>query len=457
MKTKGSLLRCSVPLPLINNPAASVLAVLFALFFSFSSTAQCLPVPAQITCPVSGATALVNNDNIGTGITKSHTGTASFSNLTMNGGTLVVCGTLNLASFTFNSGTIYIAQGGTLNVNTSASIVFGANSTIYNYGTVYFASSIVTGSNNLVMNCLPTSHFSIPFNQFVLQGPNSYLVNNGWFNSNYFIVQSTNSASPVCSGPGSSIVTGILINQFANSFTSPSGTSCIQITNSIINSQQMTTNPSVNICYMAGSVSVSGSANFGNATVNSNCASCSVALPVGISGASANCYNGLVTMQWITDSEPNCGVYKVQMTSNGTDFHDAAEVQCQGASLAPREYNCEITGGSLTAFDYLRVKRSDPSGYETFSGLLQVDCSEGSSVNIYPTFITDEVITVKASDRIIAITMFSMDGRTIQQFDIEQNLKEISLNIGEHTAMGQYLLSVETETIRVDRLLRVAH
>lgn len=443
----------------VNRPFAHLIAgcvlLVSVLLYSGHAAAQCIAAPAPVSCAVPGATPLANGDNITAGITKVVTGTSTFSGITLNGGTLIVCGTLNLSNITFTSGTIYVTAGATLNVNVSTSVVFGSNCTIYNFGTIYFGGSIVTGSNNLIMNCVSTAFFNIPFNQFVLQGPNTTFVNYGMFNSSFFIVQSTNSPNPVCSGAGSVITTGIMINQFSNAFTSPSGESCIQITNQIINSQPMTATPNVNICYIAGSVSISGSPNFGSATVNNNCPSCSVALPVGITDVSGDCYNSSISLRWVTQQEEDCSTYKIQLSADGIEFIDAADVPCQGTGNTAQEYYCELPNGSVTALDYVRVKRTDLNGNSDYSNAIALDCSVGSQVDIYPTFLVDPFITVKSNERIIAIVLYGMDGRIVRSFDIDQDQKKVLLNVGEDTAVGQYLLHIETENTRVDKLLKI--
>ena len=51
--------------------------------------------------------------------------------------------------------------------------------------------------------------------------------------------------------------------------------------------------------------------------------------------------------------------------------------------------------------------------------------------------------------------MYSMDGKVVQQFHVDGNQKEIVIEIGHQVAIGQYLLTVLTESTRVDKLLRI--
>ncbi len=391
-----------------------------------------------------------------TGNTYTVTGVLNISNLTMSGGTLVICGTLNLANLTFNSGSIYIAQGAFFNyTNGSTALVMGANSNIYNFGTTTFACSIVTGANNVIYNCLVTSVFSTPFNQMIVQGPNTFFVNNGAFTSSFFIVQSTNATDPVCSGPGSSISTNTMINQFANAFSSPDGPSCIQITQNIINSQPMTASANVNICYNSGSVSIIQGPDFGSATISNPCVSCSIVLPNGIVSTSAECDDLKIQVNWLTDAEPTGAVYDVQQSEDGNSFIDVAQVICEGPTNEPQSYSTEIPTTYSTGNGYIRLKRTSETNETTYSPLLTVDCSKDPGITIYPTMVTGSEVNILATEPIESIVMYSMDGKIVERFET-QNKKEVVISIDNSVAIGQYLLTVKTRNTRVDKLLRLA-
>lgn len=429
------------------------LLLLVFLSSCFEANSQCLAPPAPLNCPIAGSIPVAEGMTLTAGNTYTVTGVSNITNLTMSGGTLVICGTLNLANFTFNSGSVYVAQGGLFNyTNGGMALVMGANSNIYNFGTVTFASSIVTGANNIIHNCLITSVFTTAFNQMIVQGPNTYFINNGSFASSFFIVQSTNAANPVCSGPGSSIVTNTMINQFANAFNSPSGPSCIQITQNIINSQPMTASTNVNICYNAGSVNVIQGPAFGAATISNPCVSCSVVLPTGIVSTTAECNDLKIQVNWLTDSEPTGAVYDVQHSEDGSSFKDVAQVVCEEATPEPQSYSTEIP---VTGNGYIRLKRTSETNETTYSQLLSVDCSDNPEITIYPTMVTGSEVTILATEPIESIVMYSMDGKMVQQFEAEDK-KEVVISINNSVAIGQYLLTVKTRNSRVDKLLRLA-
>lgn len=426
-------------------------------FFSPIVFGQCLTPPPAITCPVAGGISLTEGMVLTAGNTYVVTGTQNIGNITMSGGSLVICGTLNLANLTFNSGTINISPGGNFNyTNGTTALVMGANSNIVNYGNVNFSSSIVTGANNTIFNSSINSVFQIPFNQMVVQGPNTFFINNGVFNSSFFIVQSTNSAGVICSGNGSVITTNTMINQFNNAFTTPVGASCIQIFQQIINSQPMTSTSNVNICYQNGSVNVIQGPNFGSATINNGCTTCSIPLSVQIKGAKAVCEQEKIRIEWQTDHEPTPCTYTVQHSEDGILFSDFSVQENTFLSTQAMDYSAELTLDGIPEPEYFRVCRIAPDNSILYSETLTVDCAPAGALSIYPTMVTGEEITVVSNEVISHIILYAMDGKCVQVFPVSDK-RETILRLNPSVANGHYLLSVQTKTMRVDKLLRIAH
>lgn len=416
---------------------------------------QCLPVPPAITCPVAGGIPLTEGAVLTAGNTYVVTGTQTINSITMSGGSLVVCGTLNLANITFNSGTINVSPGGVFNyTNGSIAVVMGANSNIYNYGTVNFNCSIVTGANNVIYNCTIGSVFSTPFNQMVVQGPNTYFVNNGVFTSSFFIVQSTNSPGVICSGAGSVIVTNTMINQFNTAFLSPDGPSCIQIVSQIINSQSMTNTPNVNVCYQNGVVNFIQGPAFGSATLNPGCSTCAIPLPVTFTSAKATCYDEKIQIEWNTQSEPTPCLYAVEVSDDGSQFNDVTTLETSTTSTDAIAYSAELNLNGIAKPEYLRVRRTAPDNNSVYSPVLTVECSEDAQLSIYPTMVTGNEINVICNEPISEIVLYSVEGKRVQVFPVPDK-REFVITLNEDIALGQYVLTVQAKTVRVDKLLRI--
>lgn len=416
---------------------------------------QCLPVPPAVTCPVAGSIPLTEGAVLTTGNTYVVTGVQNINSITMNGGSLVICGTLNLANITFTSGTIQVSSGGVFNyTNGSVAVVMGANSNIYNYGTVNFSCSIVTGANNVIYNCTTSSVFSTPFNQLVVQGPNTFFINNGIFTSSYFIVQSTNSPGVICSGNGSVIVTNTMINQFNNAFSSPNGPSCIQIISQIINSQSMTNSANVNICYQSGSVSVFQGPAFGSATLNPGCSTCAIPLPVTFTSAKATCYDEKIQIEWNTQSEPTPCLYAVQASDDGAQFSDVTTLETTATSTNAIAYSTELNLNGAAKPGYLRVRRTSPDNTNAYSPVITVDCPEEAQLSIYPTMVTGDGINIICNEPISEIVLYSVDGKRVQVFPVPDK-REFVITLNKDIALGQYVLTVQAKTVRTDKILRI--
>lgn len=403
-------------------------------------TAQCLTAPASPPCNPAGSTALVNNDIVAAGQIKTVNGTSVFSGLTVSGGTLIVCGSLTISSFVFNSGVIIVNPGATMQINPSMAIVFGNNSSIYNFGNFTIAGSIVTGQNNIIYNVSTGSVFTVAFNQLVLQGPNTYLINNGIFNSSFFIVQATNSPGPVCSGIGSAIQTNIMINQFANAFTSPNGPSCINIVQWIINSQPMTSTPSVGICYLASNVSIVGSANFGNATVNNNCPSCGVLLPLRIKNFTGLCENGLVSLKWSSETTENIKRFEIEQSDNGTDFTVIGSVPVEGGNEPGAFTYNFVSDRPESSILYYRIRQIDNNNNAYYSNLVSTSCEITDAVII--SDLVNGVIKISTPKKIESISIYDMSGKTIKE-EVLNNETNVRFN-HELLARGFYILRLKT-------------
>jgi len=430
-------------------PGLMRFCLMFALLVpAIFASAQCLPAPSAPVCNPPGFLALGNNDNVGSGQTKVITGGVTYSNLTMNGGTLIVCGDLTVNAFTFNSGTIYIRSGASLTINVSSAMSFGSNCSIYNYGQFTTTASIVTGSNNIIYNCLASSVFNVLFNQLIIQGPNTYLVNNGIVNTGYFIVQSTNSLSPVCMGSGASINMNILINQYANSISSPSGASCIRINTQIINSQPVTSSADLYICYQSGSVSIIGAPNFGNATVSSSCTSCSVALPVELASFTGTCADNVARLEWVTASEINCDHFAVERSADGLTYETAGTVRGQGNSNVLSTYTFEdaLPHSDLS---YYRLRQVDFSGESVYFPPVSVSCDPSGPVS----FASDQSLvhgfTISAKGGVKNIVVSDLKGSIVSRIDCYGNeINTISL---EDVSTGIYILTIYTVPGAVER------
>jgi hypothetical protein len=438
MQTRPALYSPALPrkLYLKSNLFFSVLLV----FISFRSASQCISFPAFPGCSPAGAITAVSGATVNSGQTHVFSGTGTFASLTLNGGKLIVCGTLTLSSIAVSSGTIFVQQGAVLTVsNGGSALAFGANTCIFNYGKIDFKMSIVTGASNLLVNCLPTSVFLVAFDQFVLQGPNTYLVNNGFFNSSYFIVQGTNSANPVCLGTGSILQTSIMINQYTNSIYTPLGSAaCVNVTNMVINSNTVTATIGTNICIPASLNVVSGP-NWGNATMMTSCTGCIVLLPVELLSFSGWMEEGTAVLNWETLSErDNCN-FILQRSVDGLSYTTISTFN--GAVNSDQRLHYQAIDNTIEPgyIYYYRLKQVDCSGKHTYSNVIDLSTNSDikDKVTVIPNPAYDHITILNSAGSIETVELYNAMGELIMRKDFC-----LTLDLSDY-APGIYYLKLE--------------
>jgi len=422
------------------NGVKAIFILLLFLLLSHKQKAQCFSSPVISSCNPAGSIVLVNNDVVAAGQIKTLNGGASYNTLTMNGGTLIVCGTLTLNSITFNSGVFIVNPGGSVLITPGLATVFGANSIIFNFGNFTITGSIVTGQNNIIFNCSTNAVFNVAFNQLVIQGLNTYVINNGILTCSYFIVQPTNSPNVVCSGIGSAIITNIMINQYANAFTSPVGPSCINILQQIINPQPMTTTSNVEVCYIAANVSVISGPNFGSATVDNNCPSCAVLLPLTLISFNSFCSDGKVNLNWISENEKNTSRFEIEKSHNAVDFIKVGQIPAMQNTNFINSYNYEFQSDmSDKSLQYIRLKQFDNNNDFSYSPIITISCNSEIELELFPSYNTGNYVNIMCRRGLQLVDIFDAAGRLIKNTTFN-NEKFSTIFFDETIADGVYIV-----------------
>ena len=251
---------------------------------------QCLVAPAPPACTGTEALA-VNGESLNTGITKWLYGApAVFDNLTINGGTLIVCGNLTIDKFTFNSGTLFVLPGAGFviggGIGTTLQLQGGCY--VYNYGAITSYRSVAldnahvsAAQPNVFINAGASSVLDISFNWFVINNPYSWFVNNGNAAFHGIITDPLASAGSVCLGDKSQTYQTVLINNAANTYATPSGLSCLSVNEHSYLCDRITADPGLNACLSTAHITDSScmvshgkQKAWGSAYVMKNCATC---------------------------------------------------------------------------------------------------------------------------------------------------------------------------------------
>src|SRR5262245_17789167 len=105
----------------------------FCLVNLFDAKSQCAAPLAEPTATCGTGTPLADGANIATGETHFFSGTnGMFSNISLSGGTLLICGSATITNVNFNSGKILVALGGSVVFNGNFNV--GNNVSFYNEG-----------------------------------------------------------------------------------------------------------------------------------------------------------------------------------------------------------------------------------------------------------------------------------------------------------------------------------
>ncbi|MFT3822762.1 MAG: hypothetical protein QM731_02535 [Chitinophagaceae bacterium] len=325
------------------------------LIISFSAYSQCTSPSAPPVIACGTGTALVDGASINTGeIYNASSGT--YSNITLNGGTLVLCGNVSFNSLNFNSGTMLINAGTTINF--PGSFNAGNGNRFYNFGNVSFSSIVnVTGSNTVVYNAAGAT---ITMNSSLTILNDGLLINNGTISAGIVFL---NGGAHVCLGPGSQSNIESLFNNEANSVTVPTGTACVSYTNTFNGNAPISSTSNLHVCELPGAAAPDPVA-MGSATFTANCASCNVLLPLKLLSFKAKQSGSNVGLEWKTTDEENVRSFIIEQSKNGQSFEAIGEVT---ANNKPSTYSFTT---SIDADAYFRLKMTDIDGKFTYSQVI---------------------------------------------------------------------------------------
>lgn len=283
-----------------------------------SIVSACTPVPAGGPCGV-GVAQATTGVSIGTGQTYWYSATGTLGSLTMNGGTLRICGALTLSALTFTSGSIFIEPGGSLTVNGTGTINLNGSCTIVNRGSCVINRSVTMQSaNNLIANEGSNAVFNMNNANYTLtlNSMTSRFVNTGTASIRTITINNAPTGG-ICLGFNSTTLVNSLTNNASNSMAAPNGFACLRITGSSVLNNSLTNNSSLNVCRATGST-VSGGGGFGSAVVTLNCGGCAPQPAV-----NDNC-PGVVVTNSFNDTANASGTYPIGVTEVVWTATDAA-------------------------------------------------------------------------------------------------------------------------------------
>lgn len=381
--------------------------------------AQCLTAPVFIGCSPATSSSLIDGEVVNVGNIRTVNGTSNFSNITVNGGQLIVCGNLTLSNLTVNSGTIFINTGGTLNCNGGSNVILGSGTNFYNNGTSLFSAHFILNANVTVIN---NGIMSTPFNYIIIQGLNTYLVNNSELTSGGFMAWLPSSPACLCLGDGSATTTNYFYNKTTNSVAVPIGRACLNVRQYASNDNIVTSDSGLDVCIPSG-ISYNGLPNWGAANLINNCNGCSIVLPIELVSFDGYINDKKAFLNWKTVSETDNCNYKVERSTDGSVFNAIDSVNGAVNSMSPISYQIIDNTIEANVIYYYRLKQEDCDGGHSYSQIIYLYFEESTfDVEFIKTTVIDQTIEINNSNLIQHITVLNSLGQFIFSVSTTTNI-----------------------------------
>lgn len=240
--------------------------LLFSCFlYSFPGICQHLKLPVS-NMSENRYEPITDNTTLTKGQTRCFSGTGILTDITIDGGTLLIVGKVKIKKLTIKKGNILIAQKGSAIL---PSLEFNGKSALINYGSVIFTGNVsLNQSNNYIINESSDSRMNWGSAKFSFGGKNSTFINNGTTDIGTLIVDSKN--GKIFLGPNSLTNIVNLVNNYGNRVYIPKGIAKLSQTGFAQLSQSLTSSPNLIVCPGPDSdirTASASSGGYGNANV----------------------------------------------------------------------------------------------------------------------------------------------------------------------------------------------
>lgn len=446
--------------------------LLLCVLFSLDGFAQCLTPLSPPDC--TGTEPLVTDgDIVAGGTTKWYYGaTATLNSVTIDGGTLVVCGNLTIDKFYITTGKIFIRPGGRLVIGSGigSGLQFKGDCAIYNYGTCEIQRNLslenpasVT-TPNIIMNVLSSSVFLMSNQYFVINNAYSWFVNNGRAEFWGIITDQQSVAGSVCLGNASTTKMAILINKTANTYTVPNGNACVNVLQQSEFYGQLTANATLLACLGSSHVSSTSCIPFGchpnywgAAQVFTNCSGCAalmIALPVGfISFNAAANENGSNRLEWKTSDKMNDGVFTILHSTDGETFMPFDSISVNKSNLNNTDFTF-FDQYPLQKMNYYMIRYTNiQTGTSFNSKIVKIISKIKTGFNLYPVPFYDKFfINYERGTTPQKVLLKDVLGRNIPiRYKLNPSSFTIEVMALDKLQPGLYIIHLQTDKSMIAR------
>jgi hypothetical protein len=368
---------------------------------------QCLTAPSVAAC--TGTEPLIADGNtLNTGITKWYYGASTtFNSLTLNGGTLIVCGNLTIDKFFMDSGKIFIQPGGRFVIGNGIGygLALKGNSYLYNYGTLEVRRNLSLENGwtsptkpNVLINATRTAVFKMSNQYFVINNAHSWFVNKGKADFHGLITDPQAMPGSVCLGRGSETIMTVLYNKVKFSYIAPEPYACLSVSEFSQIWDTLTNNPYINVCLGATHKTDSScrpwgcKPSWGLANLFRGCGACNSIQVLS---------NNFISFSGEQNPNGNMLYWEMEKAAAVSDFTIEYSTDGEEFKSIPSQYNYKkVNGKQYTYVDiapapginYYRVRYTDSiSKLIIYSLVIQIKSSHISALLVYPNPFRDQL------------------------------------------------------------------
>ncbi len=434
------------------------------LFFSVHSivSPQCLSSLPPPAC--NGTEPLVlDNETLNAGNSKwYYGGTAMLNSLTLNGGTLTVCGDLTVDKFYMDSGTVFIHPGARFVIGSGigAGLILRGNSSVYNYGTFEIQRNLSLENGyasatkpNTIINATSSAVFRMSNQYFVINNAFSWFVNNGTAQFWGVITDQQSVAGSVCLGNGSATTMAVLINKVQDSYVVPNGTACVYVHQYSQFYGRLTSNNGLLACLGSGHNSDAGCIpwgcqpnNWGAAEVFTGCTNCSALMPLPIlfrSFTATTTASKAIRLSWQMDATVPSGAFSIQRSADGISYYLIDSFTVNDAN---NSHFTTLDKNPLRGNNYYMIKYTHPNGFTTSSKIVQLFADNTPDFTIYPIPFDDKLF-ISCLPGLLPekIILTDITGRNIRtQYVVKGSTQQIELSVLDKIEAGVYIIHLLT-------------
>jgi len=420
---------------------------------------QCLTAPTVAACI--GTEPLITDGSIvNAGVTRWYYGaTNTFNSLTLNGGTLIVCGNLTVDKFFMDSGKIFIQPGGRFVIGNGIGygLALKGNSYFYNYGTLEVRRNLSLENGwtspskpNIVINATGTAIFKMSNQYFVINNAHSWFVNKGKADFHGLITDPQAMPGSVCLGKGSETIMTVLYNKVKFSYVAPEPYACVSVSEFSQIWDTLTNNPYINVCL--GMTHRTDSScrpwgckpSWGLANLFRGCTACSSIQVLSnnftsFSGQQASSGNMLY---WEMEKAAFTGDFDIQSSTDGDEFTSIYS-PFNFKQVTGKQYTyCDIAAAA--GVNYYRIKYTDSiSKLILYTPVIKIKSTGMPSLLLYPNPFREQLfLSLPAKYSTAVITISNLYGQIITRQQLLHATGRQQIKLPAQLPPGAYIITI---------------